>query len=256
MNLSVATSFAIVAGTMAAGIVVAMVWPALSRMRRERHFAMVDVLLASSYVGTSHGAWPSSGAEDPFEKRRAARAEEPEAGRAGADASEPEGPRPDPHRAVLDAGSFEAVVSHEDAREERYRRPTTVVVLELDGLERLVDRLGVAAADRVEPDVADTIAKLARRSDYVARLAPGRFAVLMPETDEIVAINYVERIRQACDEWLESGAIAMRLAIGWASTAGIASVTTAMQVAVDRMHLEQRTHARLAADGGGDVAAG
>jgi len=71
----------------------------------------------------------------------------------------------------------------------------------------------------------------------------------MPETDEIVAINYVERIRQACDEWLESGAIAMRLAIGWASTAGNASVTTAMQIAIDRMHLEVRRYARLAADG-------
>jgi diguanylate cyclase (GGDEF)-like protein len=147
-------------------------------------------------------------------------------------------------------------VSHEDAREERYRRPTTVVVLELDGLDRLVDRLGVAAADRVEPDVADTIVKLARRSDYVARLAPGRFAVLMPETDEIVAINYVERIRQACDEWLESGAIAMRLAIGWASTAGSASVTTAMQVAIDRMHLEERHHARVTGDAGGNGAVG
>ena len=256
MNVSVSTVFAFVVGTMAAGIVVATVWPALGRMRRERRFAMVDVLLASSYVGTSRGAAASSGAEDPFEKRRAARAEEPEAGGPGADTPEVQEPRPDAHRAVLDAASFEAVVSHEDAREERYRRPTTVVVLELDRLERLVDRLGVAAADRVEPDVADTIAKLARRSDYVARLAPGRFAVLMPETDEIVAINYVERIRQACDEWLESGAIAMRLAIGWASTTGTASVTTAMQVAVDRRHLAQRTHARLAADGGRDAAAG
>jgi hypothetical protein len=71
----------------------------------------------------------------------------------------------------------------------------------------------------------------------------------MPETDEIVAINYVERIRQACDQWLASGAIAMRLAIGWASTTGTASVTTARQVALDRMHAEQRRHARLAADG-------
>ena len=65
-------------------------------------------------------------------------------------------PRPDAHIAVLDAASFEAVVSHEDAGRSAYRRPTTVVVLELDGLERLVDRLGGAAADRVEPDVADT----------------------------------------------------------------------------------------------------
>ena len=251
MNLSVGTVFAFVVGTMATGIVLAIVWPALSRARRERHFATVDVLLASSYIGTSRGAGSSStpggtpdGRPDPADDDHV-----------DGDAPGPDDLRPEAHRAVLDTASFEAVVSHEDAREERYRRPTTVVVLELDGLDRLVERLGVAAADRLEPEVADTIARLARRSDYVARLAPGRFAVLMPETDEIVAINYVERIRQACDEWLESGAIALRLAIGWASTAGTASVTTAMQVAVDRMHLEVR-RARQAADGTGDVAAG
>ena len=64
MNVSVSMLFAFVVGTMAAGIVVAMVWPVLGRARRERQFAMVDVMLASSYVGTS-GAAASSGAEDP-----------------------------------------------------------------------------------------------------------------------------------------------------------------------------------------------
>jgi diguanylate cyclase (GGDEF)-like protein len=252
MNLSVGTVFAFVVGTMATGIVLAIVWPALTRARRERRFATVDVLLASSYIGTSRGAAGSS----PSGGNPGAVPVPVGDDQTAADDQAADDLRSDTHGAVLDAASFEAVVSHEDAREERYRRPTTVVVLELDGLDRLVERLGVAAAERLEPDVADTIAKLARRSDYVARLAPGRFAVLMPETDEIVAINYVERIRQACDEWLESGAIAMRLAIGWASTAGSASVTTAMQVAVDRMHHEERSHARLAADGTGDVAAG
>ena len=252
MNASVGTVFAFVVGTMGTGIVLAIAWPAVSRARRQRRFAMVDVLLASSYIGTSRGSGGSStSGGTPATTAGQAEVDDVE----GLERA-PDDVRPETRRAVLDAGSFEAVVSHEDAREERYRRPTTVVVLELDGLDRLVDRLGVAAADRVEPDVADTIAKLARRSDYVARLAPGRFAVLMPETDEIVAINYVERIRQACDEWLESGAIAMRLAIGWASTAGTASVTTAMQVAVDRMHLEERHHARLTGDAGGDAAAG
>ena len=254
MNLSVGTVFAFVVGTMAAGIVLAIVWPALGRARRERRFATVDVLLASSYIGSSRGA-TSASTRDVLGSSAAAHATHIED-----DADESavvDGPRHETHRAVLDAAAFEAIVVHEDEREARYRRLTTVVVLELDGLERLVERLGTAAADRIEPDVADTIARLARRADYVARLAPGRFAVLMPETDEIVAINYVERIRQARDEWLESGAIALRLAIGWASTAGNASVSTAMQVAVDRMHLELRRNARLAGDGAdGDAAAG
>ena len=59
------------------------------------------------------------------------------------------------------------------------------------------------------PALADTIRRLARSADHVARLGPGRFAVLLPETDEVAAINYVERVRRACDLWLESGAMAL-----------------------------------------------
>ena len=73
--------------------------------------------------------------------------------------------------------------------------------------------------------------------------------MLLPETDEVAAINSVERIRRACELWLESGAIAMRLSIGWASTNGDAGLTAAIRVATDRMRQEQRRNAR----GVGDV---
>jgi hypothetical protein len=68
--------------------------------------------------------------------------------------------------------------------------------------------------------------------------------VLLPETDEVAAINYVERIRRACELWLESGAIAMRLSIGWASTAGDVGLNGAIRVASDRLRQEQRRNLR------------
>jgi diguanylate cyclase (GGDEF)-like protein len=150
----------------------------------------------------------------------------------------------DPLTGLLDAVAFEDVLSHEDAREQRYGRPATVIVFELDGLTKLVDRLGPEPGDRIETALGDTIARLARRADRVARLERGRYAVLLPETDEVVAINYVERIRRACDLWLESGAIAMRLAIGWASSGGDAGLTGAVRSATERMRLELRRNAR------------
>ena len=85
------------------------------------------------------------------------------------------------------------------------------------GLDRLVERARTDAADRVLPALADTLRRHARGADHVARLGAGRFGVLLPETGEVEAINYVERVRQACELWLESGAIALQLAIGWAS---------------------------------------
>jgi diguanylate cyclase (GGDEF)-like protein len=149
---------------------------------------------------------------------------------------------------LLDLVAFEEVIAHEDAREGRYRRPAAVVMLELVGLDRLIDRLGAAAGSRVDGASADTVSRLARRADYVARLGPGSYAVLMPETDEILAINYVERVRLACELWLEAGEVAMRLAIGWASTTGDVSLPAVMRTASDRMRAEQRRYARLRTD--------
>jgi diguanylate cyclase (GGDEF)-like protein len=132
---------------------------------------------------------------------------------------------------------FARLVADEDQRIQRYRRPATIVMVEVEGLDRLVDRLGDAAIDRLIPAVADSLRRNARTADHVARLATGRFAVLLPETDEVQAINYVERVRTACDLWLESGAVSLRLAIGWAS-ATESSLAEAQVVAASRMFAE------------------
>jgi diguanylate cyclase (GGDEF)-like protein len=157
---------------------------------------------------------------------------------------------------LLDATAFEEAMSHEEAREQRYSHPATVIVFELDGLAKLVDRLGSDPGDRIETALGDTIMRLARRADYAARLERGRYAVLLPETDEVAAINYVERIRRACDLWLESGAIAMRLAIGWASTTGDAGLSGAVRIATDRMRVELRRNSRQVGGMVPDVEAG
>jgi diguanylate cyclase (GGDEF)-like protein len=150
----------------------------------------------------------------------------------------------DPMTGLLDGPAFQRLILTEDLRLQRYHRPVTIVLFELDGLDRLTDRLGPDAADRVVPALADTIRRLARKPDRVARLAPGRFAIIMSETDEVAAINYVERVRRACELWLESGAIALRLAAGWAGTTGDPTLPDAARVATDRMYVELRRQAR------------
>ena len=143
---------------------------------------------------------------------------------------------------------FARLVSDEDARIQRYRRTATIVMVEVEGLDKLVERLGDTAIDRLIPAVADSIRRNARESDHVARLDSGRFAVLMPETDEVQAINYIERVRTACDLWLESGAVSLRLAIGWAS-ASESSLATAQMLATDRMFAETRRGSSASAAG-------
>jgi diguanylate cyclase (GGDEF)-like protein len=159
-----------------------------------------------------------------------------------------EDPSSDALTGLLSAGRWARAVADEDARVRRYRRPATIVMIELDGLDRLTARLGDAAGERLIPAVADTIHRLAREADFVARLGDGRFAVLLPETDEIQAINYVERVRRTCDMWLESGAVALRLAMGWASASGDESLHDAGRVATERMFAEIHRNARRSAE--------
>ena len=129
-------------------------------------------------------------------------------------ASELTSSRTDSLTGLLVVKEWNRIVADEDARVNRYRHPATVVIIELDGFDRLVANLGKEAGDRILPALADTLSRNARGADHLARIGPTRFGILLPETDEVVAINYIERVREACDLWLESGAIALHLSIG------------------------------------------
>ena len=163
-------------------------------------------------------------------------------------ASELTSSRTDSLTGLLVAKEWNRIVADEDARVNRYHHPATVVIIELDGFDRLVANLGPEAGDRVLPALADTLSRNARGADQLARIGPTRFGILLPETDEIAAINYIERVREACDLWLESGAIALHLSIGWASPGPETSLAVAVARAQERMFMEQRRAIRLAND--------
>ena len=164
-----------------------------------------------------------------------------------------EGPTPDPTIDPLTGldtlFAWERTLAEENYRYVRYRRPVSVVVAEIDGLSRLVDRFGAEPARRVLPAVGDAMRRLARRTDKVAHVGGGRFLVLLPETDEVAAINYVERVRVACERWLESGAVALHLSIGWASPTAVGELDTAMRAAEERMYAERRRASRQGSTG-------
>ena len=148
--------------------------------------------------------------------------------------------------------AWDRFVAQENARYVRYRRPVSVVVGELDGIFRFEDQFGAEAARRVLAAVGEAMRRGARRTDRVAHAGGGRFLVLMPETDEIQAINYVERVRAECERWLEAGASAMRLSLGWASPSAVGELDTALRTAEERMYAERRRATRA---GSGDPGA-
>lgn len=131
-------------------------------------------------------------------------------------------------------------VADEEARERRYRRPTTLVVVEVTGLDAVTAFFGSDAAVRVVTEVADIVRANVRTSDHAALVGPARFAIMLPETDEVRAVNFVERVRAACDRWLESNAPTVGIGFGWASPGASSDLSAARAVADRRLAADLR----------------
>ncbi len=146
----------------------------------------------------------------------------------------------DPATGLDSPRGWSRTLTDEMARVARYRRPASIVLVEVEGLDRLVDRFGADAAERLLPVISETLRKNARAADHVAALDRGRYGVLLTETDEVRAINFIERVRTACDGWLAAGAVTLRLAIGWADANAGRTIDDAVATAEDRLNLDRR----------------
>ena len=69
-------------------------------------------------------------------------------------------------------------------------------------------------------DLARILRTGCRASDYVTRLDANQFGVLLTETDEIAAINVVERLRAKADRDVGARLSQGRVCFGWASPKG------------------------------------
>ena len=105
----------------------------------------------------------------------------------------------------------------EVARSARYGRPLTIVLLDINGLQDMLRAWGGQVTRRTLRETAQVLRRMARTSDYCTRIEATRFGVLLTETGEIEAINFVERVRDGCSRSLPPGAESVRLAFGWAS---------------------------------------
>jgi diguanylate cyclase (GGDEF)-like protein len=83
--------------------------------------------------------------------------------------------------------SGEQRLAEEISRAVRHQRALTVLLLDLDGLKQINDKLGHAAGDLVLTSFAERLQKAIRGSDLAVRLGGDEFMVLLPEcrVDEV-----------------------------------------------------------------------
>ncbi len=97
---------------------------------------------------------------------------------------------------VQNSRAFYEVAETERLRSRRYRRPLTLVFVDLDDFKTINDQLGHEAGDSVLRRFAECLRAALRRTDTVARLGGDEFVILLPETSLDAATTVVRKIRQ------------------------------------------------------------
>ena len=80
-----------------------------------------------------------------------------------------------------------------------------MVVVELGSSSRSAQTWGAEVARHAVREAAQCLRGRPATSDYCTRLGPSRFGVVLTETDEIAAINFVERVREAGPKSMPKG---------------------------------------------------
>jgi diguanylate cyclase (GGDEF)-like protein len=101
----------------------------------------------------------------------------------------------DPLTSLFNRGFFFAALEREIARSARSGRGFCLLMMDLDELKSINDRLGHFHGDRVLAAVGQVVSDGVRRIDTAARYGGDEFVVLLPETDPTGAFVLAEKIR-------------------------------------------------------------
>lgn len=93
---------------------------------------------------------------------------------------------------------FMQIAEVELQRAQRYRRPVTVGMADIDFFKKLNDTYGHAAGDTVLREFAGLLRQTLRQSDLICRYGGEEFAFVFPESTLAEAAHLAERFRADC----------------------------------------------------------
>ncbi|HEY3415749.1 MAG TPA: sensor domain-containing diguanylate cyclase, partial [Armatimonadota bacterium] len=134
-----------------------------------------------------------------------------------------------------------AFFEEEFTRLERGRQyPVTLVIVDVDGLKEVNDRLGHQAGDELLCRAAEVLKASFRTEDLVARMGGDEFVVLLPTFDAKAAAIALARIRENLGiDHLAYPDLPLSISVGTATAVGSNSLTEALQRADEMMYREK-----------------
>ena len=97
---------------------------------------------------------------------------------------------------VYNRRHFEGLARVELARCQRYVRPLSVLMIDIDHFKAVNDAYGHAAGDLVLKNVVAICRAEKRDPDLLARVGGEEFAMMLPETTEAAAAQFADRLRR------------------------------------------------------------
>jgi two-component system, cell cycle response regulator len=106
---------------------------------------------------------------------------------------------------VYNHRTFQERLSQEIARADRYSRPLSLLMIDVDHFKVYNDTYGHPQGDIVLQDLARLLQEMSRTSDTVARWGGEEFAIILPETDSVGAQKIGQRLREQVEGYLFPG---------------------------------------------------
>jgi diguanylate cyclase len=103
----------------------------------------------------------------------------------------------DPLTELPNRQAYNERAATEVQRWQRYGRPLTIAVFDIDHFKKINDNYGHQAGDRVLKVIGRSIAKRLREVDFFCRFGGEEFVALMPETSAEQALPVLDKIRDA-----------------------------------------------------------
>jgi diguanylate cyclase (GGDEF)-like protein len=96
--------------------------------------------------------------------------------------------------------TFQERLLQEVNRANRYNRPLSLLMIDVDHFKLYNDTFGHPQGDLVLQDIARLLKESSRTSDTVARYGGEEFALVLPETDHVSAEKLANRLREQVEQ--------------------------------------------------------
>lgn len=155
----------------------------------------------------------------------------------------------DPLTGLFNHRYFQETLSQEFIRARRYKKPLSLMIIDIDFFKKFNDTHGHQAGDMVLKVVAEIFSGSVREQiDTSARYGGEEFAVILPETSLEGAINFAERVRKKVEKTkinYQNAQLSVTLSIGVAcSDVTHCNVKSELIEAADRAMYNAKTSGR------------